>query len=573
MVPTDNENIHQRMHKVCRKMLVVLDYWNERGWTGRMKVPADKVRECMNSTIQGEEMPWLDREPGDYKAQSGPSEARKVLFSQKIVTRTSLAKKCNPNHNQLAKMKSELQLDGDTPTGEVFNVVMQKQSDVRDVMWEDNEPGRCRDQPPDREGVKVEPIAELIWHERKVRIGELCGGHASFMKGDKASGGAEVVVIAEHNPRHESNNRKQFPEADLLQSNEQLTTKYMDETRLEGITGGMPRQEHSKGSSHRTGNTSTSGSGKDYQEAPIAMSAAYGGLGLPFGIFECGTGVLKPAPGEEYSPYKRVLQNAQSYYDARGGETTLAYEVKSPLTQCTAPVNHERASTLLLNTKCFPAGWRAELPQGNDVGNWGGLIDHTLETQGRFVMPSSDMEDFVTEFKKTKTAYVDHILNPPAGHGEGALLSIESDPKQGIALTFIGGGGKWILVEFNDRPVLAPVNNAEKARAYYLRGLQQAWLDPHSEFGRMAISHAVVQTVAHAYMVWVLLKYTQLMTQEESESFGYNHRVSPQDMFHHKAFGTVPSAQPNVKVHKRSQERSDAELYAAKAGGTRRECC
>ena len=120
---------------MCRKMSAVLDCWEERGWTGRIDVPAEKVRECMNNMIQGDETPWPNREPGSYKAQSGPSEARKVLFSQKIATRTSLTKKRNKNHNQLAKMKSELQLDGHTPTEEIFNVVdMQKQSDVRDVL-------------------------------------------------------------------------------------------------------------------------------------------------------------------------------------------------------------------------------------------------------------------------------------------------------------------------------------------------------------------------------------------------------------------------------------------------------
>ena len=566
VIPTTDENVHDRVKKVCRKVLAVLKYWGNQDWHQHLRVPAADVERCMLDVIEGKPMPKLNLDEEDFKEQLGPSAAREQLFKQKIVTRNSLKKQTQRNPKFLDNLKAELNLSSDVEEEEVFNVKMEKQNESRKVLWVDSDPSTCRIPPPVREPATVVPMTAFVNHSDKVRVGELCGGQATFMKASRDSAGGSPVIICEHNPRHRENNKTEFPDCKHLKNNKELTTELMEQLQLEGITGGMPCQEHSRGNRNRQGNRSSIGTGRDYEEASINMAAAYGGKGLPFGVFECSPGVLQPhTPRGKDSAYNKLMENAGHYHDAMGGKPTKANEVKSPLTGEIAPAHHERSIATLLNHEYFPKHYKIKLKKAEAKPDWGDFIDHTSETRGRYIMPEEDFSDFVFEYKKRGgVAYIGEIPDRPPGHGEGAFPSIATDPKLGQCLTFTGGGGKWILVEFNNKPALALVNNAEVARVYYLRGLPDEWLDPQSEFGRLVISHAVLQTVGDAVMVSIFELYIQLMTLKDSNTFGYSQQVSPQEVFKHKAFGIAPPDRAK-KINKMSRGMSENQTHSAAA--------
>jgi hypothetical protein len=410
----------------------------------------------MQDIISDEPLPKLNLDEGDFKDKRGPSSAREKMFKQRIVTRNSLTKQVQRNPRSLTQMKAELKLPNTTDREEVFNVKMSKQNECRDAMWIDSDAASCRNPAIERTNATVKPLPELVKHQAKIRVGELCGGQASFMKASRDSGGGIPVIICEHNFRHKSNNSNEFPECMHLNDNAELTVEKMEALKLEGITGGMPCQEHSRGNSKRQSNNSSIGTGRDYEQSSINMAAAYRGLGLPFGVFECSTGVLK---GGQNSPYNMLKTNAGHYHDAMQGKITKASDVESPLTKAVAPTHHERSIATLLNHECFPKHYKIELPKAKAKGSWDDLIDHTSETTGRYIMPGEDLSDFKFEFKSHQNvAYIGEIADRPIGHGEGAFPSIATVPKLGQCLTFTGGGGKWILVEFNNKPALSLVN-------------------------------------------------------------------------------------------------------------------
>ena len=100
---------------------------------------------------------------------------------------------------------------------------MQKQSDKRQVLWEENS-NRTSAGSIRRESSVVQ-IFDLKCD--KVKFAEMWMGQGSFSKSTRDCGSGVVVVGAEHNPRSRSLSQKEFPDAEIFEDNSEVTAQVL----------------------------------------------------------------------------------------------------------------------------------------------------------------------------------------------------------------------------------------------------------------------------------------------------------------------------------------------------------
>ena len=87
---------------------------------------------------------------------------------------------------------------------------------------------------------------------------------------------------------------------------------------------------------------------------------------------------------------------------------------------------------------------------------------------------------------------------------------------------------------------MVQATNLDITQLYQHRRIPPEMIHPKCEFRRLSNSHSVIQSVAHAIQSAVLKLYLQPMSTADAKSFGYNHPVSPRDMFLHETQGIKP---------------------------------
>ena len=531
-------SLEERASVVWNQLLVWLQWVQDNGHQDKLKVPLDTARFCIRAALEGQPIPRLPRDLDDFPEKSGPSEARQKLNpvndTVRVRTRHSIEKAISSGRISSKKVLEE---GGQPPNGDVqeaMNVIMEKQNHHRLALWEENSENTLL---PNTVARREAPIIHKPFDipiDKRIRIGEFCTGQGSVPKAFEDCGSGTLHIAAEHNIRYHRHLEKNFKHAVLVKDNSDITTSEIEKMKLEGLGGGFPCQEHSLGNRNRQGNLKSAGSGQDFENAGPIMSEPYDNKGVAFAYLECGSEIFAKTKGTSASPYQTLMAGAPGFVDGLGGKLTRADQIKSPLTDYVAPMHHERGIVILLNTRYFSEDARIILPRGTPPPNCSGLMDKPNDSHGAYVMPEEDAMDFHFKFHKdrrTQVAYVGGIDRPPPGHGEGSFPTKAWDPRNGFAVTYTGGGGKWVLREFNGRPAFVHESNSEAARLYALRGLEEEWLLPWSEFGRQVVSHAVVQSVADALAVEISKLYLAPLSMEESNKKGFLFPVSPREVF------------------------------------------
>jgi len=545
--------IQDRKEDVYRKVLAWLEWVKKnRPLEGGLRIDINRAREELESALARKPIARLDREREDFPQKDGPSKARTLLNpiggKAEVNTRASLEKKLNRGDITERKLRRQIGPQADSlDLQEVLNLLMQAESDKRDILWAWSEAyeeawGNGQEEPPKHRELWSD-LKQTVPLVNKIRVAEYFGGQMSLSKAARDTGGGELVAVAEKNLRFKEHARKEFPDALLFDENAEINARFIDWKGVEGIFGGADCQEHSPANRFGRGNRDINATGRSFEQCGLKASQPYHGLGVAFAIFECGVKVHQsmgvgssgdPTP----SAYDLLLENAPQFHDALRGHITKAGSVKSPITGQTPPLNQERAIVVLLNDNYFPQDARIVISQGVAPRTATEYMDTDKETSGRFIMPEEDLIDFKWGYRqgaRRRVAFMGKIDDPPEGHGEGAFPTEAWSPKDGWAVTITNGGGKWALVEFNGKPCLSHVTNSEGARLYGLRGLPKEWLWPHSEFGRHVISHSIPQNVADAIVTALFELYMTPMSEEQSLLKGYGAKVSPRDVFFNKS--------------------------------------
>ena len=532
---SQSPNFEGRMDSVWMKLLEVLEQSLEQGHAWQFKVPVPDAIDVIKQALARSPMPTLDRSCDDYLATEGPSKARQHVEKcamKKVLTRTSLTKKVNQVKGYRQSLVAEMKAKGNISDQELFSQVLQRQfDDTMSPMWSE-----CTDYDPSSSKVTSPQVVKRTHAhvEHPIRIGEDYAGQASFSKSARDSGGSQVVYLSERNTALHPHLKKEFPQSQIFNDNRDVTADYITEHKIEGVMGGPPCQEHSTGNQYRKGNGKGSTTGREFQDAGSKAAAAYGGTGTAWQLWECAAGIHARSKGGGLSPYEKMLNNNPSMHDALGGKVLRADRIKSPLTECTAPVHHSRAYVGLVNDLDFAEDAQLEVREAaaSLVKTWDNNRESDKQTPGRFCMPIEDASDFCFEYKESEgVAYTGHILDPPPGYGNGAFPSKASDPQNGLAVTFTTGGGKWIQNQHNGLPTFTHVSVREAATSNQLRGLPEDMLHPWSMFGREVVSHAVLGNMADALVCAMQDLYLKPMTIEQSKKKGFNFQISPRDHF------------------------------------------
>ena len=146
---------------------------------------------------------------------------------------------------------------------------------------------------------------------------------------------------------------------------------------------------HSYGNQHRRGSGEGHKSGREFQRAGSKATAAYGGTGTAWQLWECAPGVHCQSKGGGRSPYKEMLASNPSYHDALGRKVLRANQIESPLTGHSIPSHHSRSYVALVNDIDFAEDAEFEIDEvvGSLEENWSHNRESDEQTLGRFCMP------------------------------------------------------------------------------------------------------------------------------------------------------------------------------------------
>lgn len=540
-----SDTIEARMVDVCTKMEAILDFYELHGFTHKLRMPADQVRECLHMLKTNAPVPLLDRSCEDFPEAMQVSAARQQLSPVEgkvhTDTRAALERKVKRQPNLEAKLRKDAALPKDVHFQEVLNVLMQKQSDKRQVLWEEN--SNRTSAGSIRHESSVVQIFDLKGD--KVKFAEMWMGQGSFSKSIRDCGSGVLVVGAEYNPRSRSLSQKEFPDAEIFEDNSEVTAQVLTDHKVEMVGGGPPCQSHSSGNEHRRGNLDVEGTGTEFEQAGTPQ-AAFEGKGVAMILKECAVGVHQKAAANVQSPYEQLMENSPGYFDAMQGTTVRAATTKSPLTGEVAPLGgHVRAFVLQCNKLYFPKDARIEIEICNPPRSFSENVREPADCEGRYVMPDEEVFGFQFNYKKntqSQIAYVGKISKAQKGFGDGAFPPKGWDPKQGLGVTMTTGGAQWMLAEYNGRVVFTQPTPGEMCDAWKLRGIPEELLHPSSEFARFLISHAIVQSVSDAVIVAANHLYLSEMSLEEAASLGFEFKLSPREAFLFHTQGVPPSA-------------------------------
>ena len=195
-----SDTIEASMVDVCTKMEAILDFYELYGFTHKLRMSANQVRDCLHMLKTNAPMPLLDRSCEDFPEALQVSAARQQLSPVEgkvhTDTRASLDRKVNRQPNLEVKLRKDATLPRDVPFQEVLNVLMQKQSDKRQVLWEENSNRTSAE----NIGQKTSVMPSFDFTD-KGKFAELWMGQGSFSKSTRDCGFGVVVLGAEHNPR------------------------------------------------------------------------------------------------------------------------------------------------------------------------------------------------------------------------------------------------------------------------------------------------------------------------------------------------------------------------------------
>ena len=97
-----------------------------------------------------------------------------------------------------------------------------------------------------------------------------------------------------------------------------------------------------------------------------------------------------------------------------------------------------------------------------------------------------------------------------------------------------------MMLNYNGEARMLQATNLDITQLYQHRRTTPEMIHPKCESGRFSNSHSVIQSVADAIQCAVLKLYLQPMSAADAKSFGYNHPVSPRDIFLHETQGITP---------------------------------
>ena len=541
--------LKSRLHAVLEDFIRWLDWTDETScripspgkkqgeemMSSRLRIPCARVRVILTQALEGDRLPTIERDTPDFPApeEETPSSARQTLCpvgkNLFLDTRVSLERKLREGKVTKEGLAQKAGVSPATPSQEIFNVLMQSQSDTREILWEPSLTFKKTELTSRKEPYMEQPLAYL---KEKIRVHEDYAGQGSFSKAAKDCGGGRVVSMAEINPPIRAVNARVFPEALHFEDSTKVRAEYLTEAKVEGIMRGSHCQPFSVGNRNRKGHEDTLGS--EFLGLLQEGKKAYGGIGVPFAIDENATGVAEKIKGQAHTAAELLEAANPGYRNVNKGKGVMSSsQLRSPLTGRTAAINHDRWIGVFLNKRCF--GRSAELWLERAVGDPGTFAQYLIQedqTPGRYVMP---VEDFVTvKWKDSMIRGIAHkglIQKPPSGHGEGAFPSAIWAPHQGLGKTLTSTGAKWMLLKFNGRTVCAHALNAEYQEAYGLRELPAEASDPRSELWRYVTACAVPQPDADALVTAVLTLYVTPMPLKDAKEFGFDRPVTPREVF------------------------------------------
>ena len=157
--PPNPLNFQARLQTVWVKVLKLLDWYEERGLTSRLRVPAAAVRGCITDALEGAPIPAIDRSIPDFPEKEPHSQARLSLcppegaLSVPVVTRASLERKLAQKPAFRATLKARFEKilsdEGGQPAEvssrwrhgdmhDILGVIMQDQFAQRMILWEES---------------------------------------------------------------------------------------------------------------------------------------------------------------------------------------------------------------------------------------------------------------------------------------------------------------------------------------------------------------------------------------------------------------------------------------------------